>query len=357
MGATCGSTSPEGVFRTPTGPIARSRVPLSRFRLRPFRNGDPPALADLWNRGTPQTGVARPLASHEFDAAVVNKLGFDRQGLLVAEPAEGGRPVGFVHAGFGPADPAGPSHQPDLALGAVAMLVIEPTLRDPAELGRELLDRALVYLRSRGASVLYAGGQAPLNPFYWGVYGGSEWAGILDDHSVFREAVEAGGFRPVSTTQLLELDLAHWRDPRDPKSAFLRRQSRLEVEEDVPLPRWWDALAIGQRQPTVFRLASKSEGRSLALALTWDMDWFGRDGRSRLGIALFEVFPDSRRKGLGRHLLIEILRHAQSQLVEVLAVQTPTTNTPALALYRSAGFEPAGTSTLYRLPGLDDPAP
>ena len=329
-------------------------MPVSRFRLRPFRNGDPPALADLWNRGLPARGVARPLASHEFDAAIINKLHFDPAGLVVAEPAGGGRPVGFAHAAFGPAEPAGPSHRLDTALGTVAMLVTRPELADDPELGDALLARALAYLRERGASVLYAGGQPPLNPFYHGLYGGSEWAGILPDHAAFRRAVEAGGFRPVASTQLLELDLATWREPRDPKAAFLRRQTRLEVADDALLPSWWDALALDPFRPTAFRLATKADGRTLATALTWDMAWFGRDGRTRAGIAAFEVDFALRRKGYGRHLLGEILRHARSQLIEVLSVQTSSANTPALAMYHAAGFEPVGTTTLYRLPAAAD---
>ncbi len=76
------------------------------IRYRPFRNADPPALAGLWNRGLPSLGVAVPLGAHEFDAMIVDKPTFDPAGLVVAED-EGGRAVGFAHAGFGPADSGG----------------------------------------------------------------------------------------------------------------------------------------------------------------------------------------------------------------------------------------------------------
>ncbi len=53
--------------------------------FRPFRNGDPPALAELWNRGLPEHEVARPLSAHEFDAQIAGKLHFEAPGLIVAE--------------------------------------------------------------------------------------------------------------------------------------------------------------------------------------------------------------------------------------------------------------------------------
>ncbi len=64
------------------------------------------------------------------------------------------------------------------------MLVVDPD-RDDEALERGLIETAEAYLRERGASVIYAGGQAPVNPFYWGIYGGSECAGILSSHVAF----------------------------------------------------------------------------------------------------------------------------------------------------------------------------
>ena len=80
--------------------------------------------------------------------------------------------------------------------------------------GAYLVHRAM---RDRGAEVIYAGGQSPLNPFYWGVYGGSEWSGILSAHETFGRGVVAAGFEPVSTTVLMEADLSA-PEPRDPRA-------------------------------------------------------------------------------------------------------------------------------------------
>jgi ribosomal protein S18 acetylase RimI-like enzyme len=205
--------------------------------------------------------------------------------------------------------------------------------------------------------VVYAGGQSPLNPFYWGIYGGSEWAGILTTHATFLRGVTQAGFLPVSTTVLLEADLTT-PEPRDPRSVLIRRQARVEVTEDA-LPRdWWEGLAIGEFRPTRFRLLSKADESELAHATTWDMNWFGRgDGHSRIGLIDLEVAPGLRRKGYGRFLIAEIFRQARDELVTRIEVQTRATNVPALALYESLQFEPVETAILYREPGDRESGP
>ena len=315
--------------------------------FRSFRNGDPPALAALWNRGVPVLGTVRPLSGQGFDAQVIEKPHFEAAGLIVAE--QEGKVVGFAHAGFGPPEPIGAPHQLCHEMGTIAMLVVEPGPENP-ELERGLIDASERYLRRRGASVLYAGGHFPLNPFYWGIYGGSEGAGILSGHEAFQRSVARAGYQPVSTTVLMEVDLSA-PEVRDSRAPLIRRQARVEVTEDVMPGSWWEALAIDAYRPTLYQLLSKADESVLARATTWDMSAFGRgDGRGRLGLIDLEVDPARRRKGFGRHLINEILRQARAELIAVVAVQTPATNLPAMALFESLGFRPIETGTLFRLP-------
>jgi ribosomal protein S18 acetylase RimI-like enzyme len=317
------------------------------IHFRTFRNGDPPALAALWNRGVPEYGTARPLTGHEFDTHVVERPHFQSQGLIVAERE--GRIVGFAHAGFGPDEPVGRPFHFDPELGTIAMLVVEPGPEDP-ELEQGLIERAEHYLRSRGATVLFAGGLFPLNPFYWGIYGASEWAGILSAHGSFHRAVRRSGYEPVGTTVLLEADLS-LPEPRNPRSVLIRRQARVEITEDALPAQWWEALAIGEFCPTRYRLISKQDETELARATTWDMSWFSRlDGRSRIGMIAVEVAAGHRRLGYGRHLVVEILRHARAEMTAAIAIQTSSTNLPAIALYESIGFQRVEETTIYRLP-------
>lgn len=315
--------------------------------FRPYRNDDTPALAALWNLGAPGSCVARPLSAHEFDRHVVGVPLFEAAGLIVAERA--GTPVGFAHAGFGAAE-GGRPFRLAYELGTIAMLVVAPSADDP-EVTAGLLAAAEAYLRGRGAAVVYAGGQSPLNPFYWGLYGGSEFAGILGRHASFHQAVGRAGYEPVSTTMLLEADLSR-AEAFDPRGVLIRRLTQVAVVEDGLPSGWWEALALGDFRPTTYRLTARSDGTELARASAWNMDWFGRmDRRSRVGLFDLEVNPEHRRKGYGRHLVHEILRHARGQSTDAVAVQTRSTNEPALALYQATGFEPVETATLYRKPG------
>ena len=116
-------------------------------------------------------------------------------------------------------------------LGTIAMLIVEPGL-DDRELVRGLLDAAEGYLRGRGAKVVYGGGLFPLNPFYWGLYGGSEGSGVLSGHAAFHRGLIDGGYEPISSTVLLEMDLST-AEPRDPRGALIRRQTQLEFDEDA----------------------------------------------------------------------------------------------------------------------------
>ena len=319
------------------------------IRYRPFRNFDPLALVGLWNQLVPGTGAARPLRVHELDDQAFGTVSFDRNGLIVAE--RDGRILGYVHAGFGPDYPV-ESTAPfsvDYSLGTIAMLILDPDGEDP-DLASGLILRAERYLRTRGAKVLYAGGQFPLNPFYWGLYAGSEGSGILAGHSAFSLALAAMGYQPFSTTVFLQYDLAR-PESRDARAVLIRRQTHLEIEEDALPVHWWENQSLSEFHLTRFRLLARTGGIELARATTWDMSLFGRDAdRPRAGLIGVEVSPSHRRKGYGRHLVSEILRWAREHDNDVVEVQTPATNEPALALYQTVGFMPVDLSTVYRLP-------
>jgi ribosomal protein S18 acetylase RimI-like enzyme len=317
-------------------------------RLRSFRNSDPPALTRLWNQSISGGSGAHPLRVHELDTHAWGTVNFERPGLIVAERE--GRIIGFVHAGFGPSLPIDAAHPLELCheLGTVAMLVVESSTEK--SVAAELIRAAEEYLRKRGAKVLYAGSLFPLNPFYWGIHGGSEGAGVLPEQETFRTALLESGYEPVSTTILLQADLAV-AEARDPRAVLIRRQTQIEFLDDALAPNWWQNLALGDFQFMRARLVSKSGGEPIAWAETWDMGWFARaDGRSRIGLVNLEVAVPHRRKGYARHLITEIFRRARENYIDLVEVQTSSTNQPALSLYASLGFRPINGATLFRLP-------
>ena len=314
---------------------------------RPFQNNDVPGLATLWNRGLPDRSVVHPLSGHLFDRLVINQCIFDRNGLIVALD-QANRVVGFVHAGFGPVELSGPSHKLDHALGTIAMLVTDPDANG-SEISLQLVQLALEYLKNKGAKVIYAGGQSPLNPFYWGLYGGSEFGGILLEHRQFHRTVEQTGFEPVSQAILLELDLGK-SEVKDPRTLLTRRQYQVFIEEDALLPNWWESQALHGFHPNRYELRAKQGGPTLAEAWTFEMgtELPATDRLTYRGMFHLDVDPGHRRRGLGRLLLSECLKHARSQMIDRFCVQTMSTNVPALALYRATGFSTLSEAILYR---------
>ena len=149
------------------------------------------------------------------------------------------------------------------------MLIVEPGL-DDRELVRGLLDAAEGYLRGRGAKVVYGGSLFPLNPFYWGLYGGSEGSGVLSGHVAFHRGLIDGGYRRPARRCSSRSTSAR-PEPRDPRTPLIRRQTQVEFDEDAPPPNWWQGLALGDFTVTDARLLAKSDGAELARASTWDM--------------------------------------------------------------------------------------
>lgn len=319
------------------------------IHYRPFLNADPPALAKIWNQAVPEHSSVRPALVHELDEHAFGSVLFDRAGLIVAE--RDGQVVGFVHAGFGPDLPV-PERPLEVnpEMGVVAMLAVSPDEADAPAIAEGLVTEAERYLRARGAQVIYGGGQFPLNPFYWGLYGGAEASGAPASHKLFTGALTALGYQPASTAIHLRFNLNR-QEPRDPRAPILRRQAIVEFHEDAAPESWWQNLALSDFHLCLVRMVARDSGAEMARAWTWDMSWFGRvDGRGRVGVFDVRVPSEHRRQGRARFLIAEIFREARERGFETAEVQALTTNEPALALYQSIGFEPVEQSTVFRLP-------
>ncbi|MFO0866290.1 MAG: GNAT family N-acetyltransferase, partial [Gemmataceae bacterium] len=149
--------------------VAAWGAPLIRYR--PFRNIDPPRLTEVWNQCFVNRGAVQMRTSTPLERYVLSKPTFDPAGLIIAEDDEG-KCVGWVHAGITP-------RQSDSAEGVICMIGVLPSHRRQG-IGSELLKQAEEYLRTRGAQSIFAGSHSPRNPFYLGLYGGSECPGFLD---------------------------------------------------------------------------------------------------------------------------------------------------------------------------------
>lgn len=290
----------------------------------------------------------QPMSAALLEELVLAKPYFDNQGLIVALDA--GTAVGFVHAGFGPTDDySGLSTQ----LGVTCMLMVREPYRGRG-IGSTLLAHSENYLRQRGAQVLYGGGIHPLDPFYLGLYGGSELPGVLVSDENAQRLYRASGYVEIDQCIVLHRELAGFRPAVNRQQMLIRRQTSIRTTNDPPPENWWDACTFGGFDRVRFELLN-TQGRPVAQATVWSMEPMGTSWGFRAGgVIRVEVPPDCRRQGFATYLLNEAMRHQQQQGVAVLETQTMQQNTTALAMYTRLGFHEVDRGTVFRK--QDDPS-
>jgi GNAT superfamily N-acetyltransferase len=313
------------------------------IRYRCFLNDDPPRLAEVWRGCAGRPGLAQPISATTFDVLVLAKPYFDREGLILALDDE--RPVGFVHAGFGPnADESGLSTE----LGVTVLLLTVNHPDEPA-IAAELLSRSEEYLHRRGANVLYGGGIQPLNPFYCGLYGGSELPGILDSEPETQALFRAHGYREIDRTVVFHRELIGFRPLVDRQQMQIRRNTDVEVVVDPPPRTWWDACAMSSFDRTIFRLRSRADGQEVASATFWNMESFAAARGVRTnGLIDVQVEPSHRHKGLASYLIGDALRQLQEESIALVEVQTMKGNSAAVGMYRKLGFDQVDSGAVFR---------
>jgi GNAT superfamily N-acetyltransferase len=323
---------------------------------RPFRNGDPPAIRNLWSTVGTSRGFGRATRQDHFENFVYSKLYFDPAGLILA--FDGPVLVGMGHAGFGAAETEAQVHPDatiDPAIGVISMLLVRPEYRNQG-IGRELLARCRQYLADRGAKAQYFGGMFPLNPFYLGLYGGSEMPGILESEPEALQFIESEGYEPHAVCAVYQRKLDRLDELNDPETVQLRRQVDIQVESwPMPTSRW-QALTLGSMPTLRYDMFRKSDHASIGRAWVWDMECFSHAWKtSVVGVTEFLIHEPFRRQGFARLLLHTILRHLRDQSIAIVEVQTMDSNEAARRLYVGMEFEKVDRGIIYRLPTAKHP--
>lgn len=302
------------------------------IRYRHFRNCDPPGLAEVWRAQSPVHGRVQPLTPLLFEYQVFSRPFFDPQGLIVA--VDGERVVGFAHAGFGASDDR---QTLDYETGVVCQLLVAPHAERDA-IARELLAQAENYLRLRGAKLIYGGGIFPVNPFYLGLYGGSELPGVLASDSQMLAAF-AEGYTEIDRVIVLQRELASFRVPVDRRVMQVRRNYHIEATFDPPAANWWEACTYGQADRTRFVLRQPRDKQAACTVTFWDMEPLASSwGVHAVGLVELATVESSRRQGLAMFLVGEALRQLHAHGVQRCQVQAMRSNTAAIALYKKLGF-------------------
>lgn len=278
-----------------------------------------------------------------FERLVLSKPYFDNRGLILA--VDDGRPVGFVHGGFGP-------NAEETALstlcGVTCMVMVRPEYRRLG-IGSELLARSEAYLTQCGAQVLYGGGIRPLNPFYLGLYGGSELPGVLDSDAEAQALYRSAGYVDIDHTVILQRDLRGFRPPVDRQMIQVRRQMVLRETIDPPTTTWWQACTFGDFDRTRFDLVARDSGARCATATVWSIEPLATSwGVRAVGLIDVEVNAAYRRQGLATFLISEVMRELSQGGVGLIEVQTMSHNLSALALYAKLGYREVDRGTVFR---------
>ena len=204
-------------------------------------------------------------------------------------------------------------------------------------------------MRKRGAQVLYAGGIRPLDPFYLGLYGGSELPGVLASDLFSNRLYQAAGYVEIDRVIVLERELAGFRPPVDRVQMQIRRGSVVEEMPDAAPRNWWEACALEHFQLIAFNLAESTGAAPVGTARFWTMDTFAAGwGAQAAGLYDLEVTADRRRHGIATFLVSDALRRLAAQGIALVEVQTMAENAAALALYRKLGFREVDQGIVYR---------
>jgi ribosomal protein S18 acetylase RimI-like enzyme len=298
---------------------------------------------EVWNRAFRGRGAAPLTHGSLLEEHVFAKPYFDPAGLVVAH--DDGRVVGFAHAGFGPnADQSAL----ECADGVVALAAVAPSHQRQG-VGSELLRRGEDYLRTRGARVLYGGSTADWNPFYQGLYGGSESAGFLASDPAAAPFLAKHGYQPWRAYPVLQRRLTGSVALADGRFAGLRRRFELRVVPRRGVASWWRECVLGPLELIDFRLEEKVTGKLAARASVWEMEAFSRLwNEASLGLLDVEIRPDLRRQGLARFLLAQTFRYLQDQYFSIVEAEVAEGDEPATKLFLGAGFAQVDTGRIYR---------
>jgi ribosomal protein S18 acetylase RimI-like enzyme len=311
-------------------------------QYRSFRNDDPPALRDIWNESFTGRGAVILRHTSPLERCIFSKPYFDPAGLIVAD--EDGLRVGFAHAGFA----ANCSETAlSMATGVVCAIGVRASHRRRG-IGSALLQHCETYLRQRGARTIYAGCMRPFNPFYFGLYGGSDSPGFLVSDKAAAPFLESRGYRHWDTCLVFQRRLDRPVAVLDPRFGALRRDCGMRVYPRSGIATWWQECVLDMVEPLVFRLEDHG-GATLGHAEVWEMEDFSwRWGTPAIGILDLTIADSQRRRGLAKFLLAGVIQYWQDQYFGLIEAHAMERNLAALHLYQGLGFEQMDVGRVYR---------
>jgi len=315
------------------------------IEYRTFQNSDPPRVLQLWHDCQLGRGAAQGMRCDEFDELVFAQTYFDPAGLTLA--FDGNTPVGFVHAGFGANEDRS---WISTRHGVICAVMVRPDYRGRG-IGRTLVRHAEDYLRARGSESIQAGPSEPRDPFYCGVYGGSEAAGFLASDPAAAPFFVRLGYEPAEEFLVFQRSLGVGSaDPVGARLVNVRRSTRLTALAHDPKSFWWQT-RFGRLDAMHLALTPRQGGNPLARISVIGLDRYATRWQTR-GIGLLNLFVSeaSRQKGYGQALLVEVCRRVRDDMVQLAEAHARAADPAAIAVLESSGFAVIDTGRVYRRP-------
>jgi len=314
------------------------------IEYRSFLNSDPPELVRIWHASQLGRGAADGLTPDALDALIFAQPYFDAQGLIVA--CDNQQIVGFAHAGF-----SVNSTQTDLdkSRGVICLVCVHPKSRRK-KIGTNLIKRAEKYLEHHGAKEIDAGPADGIDPFYFGLYGGSRPSGFLQSDEAAAPFFKSLGY------EVHQKHFVYQRPTHLPGKSIsfrmvgIRRKMQLSVSEEPEGYSWWWSTRYGRLDTLRFLMEPKAGGEPVAGLTMVGLDLYVTKWQERcVGITDVYVNEQSRRKGYAQALIHDVCRRLKEQEVTTVEAHAPETNDAANKLLTSAGFIPIDTGIVYRL--------
>lgn len=315
---------------------------------RRFRNTDPPALLEVWNDACTTRGTFPLRTPGLLERWLFSKPYFDPDSVVIAEQGDPKQIVGFAMSGFAPTDQF---NKLSTDLGVICAVLVKPTHRRKG-IGRELLTRSETWLRSKGANEVVVGSMSPYNPFFFGLYGGSNSPGILASDADAEPFLKTCGYFPAFPRLVFQRKLDVPLAVADPRFASLRRRYDVQLLlRGAQSGSWWQECVWGTLEPSELRLFDKLTGLPAARAVVWELEGFSWRWRfPSAGIFDVQVRPDLRRQGLAKLMLLDMLRFLQEQFFGIAELQIPSGDPAAAGLCKALGFEQVDAGYVYRQP-------
>lgn len=275
--------------------------------FRSFRNSDPPHLVRIWNAQTEPHSLVKPLTITRFEQLVLSRIYFRPEDLLIAE--DDGCPIGFVHVGFGP---TADGSKLDLSCGVISNLMVAPALVE-ADVDAKLLQRGEDHLRVAGAVNIAAGGLYPIDPFYWGLMGGTLSTGISATDKLRTAFWQAQGYSEDRKFAVWERSLTGFRPPVDRFQLQIKRKCGVNIGHELPFHSWWEAAVFNQVDRSQFILQTSANHAVQAALTFWDMQHLTQShARRTIGLLTADVLPASFSNGQVTFLLADAMRQMQA---------------------------------------------